>query len=145
MPRFNYCLFKSDSKAFHKPFDTVHWSLSSFMAAETLLVTVSVLTNGWTLAYSSGRFILSFCHILSLSLLITLWLRCSKWLDLLCGRSISFRWRMESLGLQAVALSDGSTAYIQQAIKGKRAALCWCSTLHQALFHYSFLLFGYDA
>lgn len=26
---------------------------------------------------------------------------------------------MESLGLQAVALSDGSTAYIQQAISGK--------------------------
>lgn len=28
--------------------------------------------------------------------------------------------RMESLGLQAVALSDGSTAYIEQAIKGDK-------------------------
>lgn len=27
---------------------------------------------------------------------------------------------MESLGLQAVALSDGSTAYIEQAIKGDK-------------------------
>ncbi|XP_028853764.1 zinc finger protein 76 isoform X3 [Denticeps clupeoides] len=39
-------------------------------------------------------------------------------LSIRCGGSVLRQCEMESLGLQAVALSDGSTAYIQQAISG---------------------------